>query len=68
MKVGESEYFKKFKREKFGGKDVVVRLNSSQGPQVIKKGEISLRDTSYGVLSLKYYRRGGILRIGLRVR
>jgi len=68
MKVGESEYFKKFKREKFGGKDVVVRLNSSQGPQVIKKGEISLRDTSYGVLSLKYYRRHLADRIASKVR
>ena len=54
---GESEYFKKFKREKSGGKDVIVRFNCSKGPQVIKKGEISFRDTSYGIFSLKYYNR-----------
>ncbi|MCW7079435.1 MAG: hypothetical protein OCU22_09980 [Canidatus Methanoxibalbensis ujae] len=54
---GESEYFKKFKREKSGGKDVIVRHNCSKGPQIIKKGEISLRDTSYGIFSPKYYKR-----------
>jgi hypothetical protein len=65
---GESEYFKKFKREKSGGKDVVVRFNSSQGPQIIKKGEISFRDTSYGVFSLKYYKRHLADRIASKVR
>ncbi len=65
---GESEYFKKFKREKFGGRDVVVRFNSSQGPQVIKKGEISLRDTSYGVFSIEYYKRHLAGRIASKVR
>jgi hypothetical protein len=65
---GESEYFKKFKREKFGGKDVIVRFNRSQGPQVIKKGEISFRDTSYGVFSLKYYKRHLADRIASKVR
>jgi hypothetical protein len=65
---GESEYFKKFKREKFGGKDVVVRFNSCQGPQIIKKGEISLKDISYGVFSIVYYRRHLADRIASNVR
>ena len=64
---GESEYFEKFRNEKFGGKKVVVRFNSSQGHQVIKKGEINLKDTSYGVFSLKYYKRHLAERIADRI-
>ncbi len=65
---GESEYFKKFKREKSGGKDVIVRHNCSKGPQIIKKGEISLRDTSYGIFSLRYYKRHLADRIASKIR
>ncbi|MFO7967014.1 MAG: hypothetical protein R6U44_05385 [Archaeoglobaceae archaeon] len=53
--TGNTTYFQKFVRAEFGGENVPVIFNSQQGPQLIVKGKINVKDTSYGVFSIKNY-------------
>jgi len=52
---GRTDYFEQFVREEFGGSRAVVQFNSSQGPQLIDKGVLNARDSSYGLFSLPSY-------------
>ena len=42
--------------EEFGGPDVTVVFEGSDGPQRMVRGELTLRDTSYGIATPKGYR------------
>ncbi|MFB6076169.1 MAG: hypothetical protein ABEK17_03410 [Candidatus Aenigmatarchaeota archaeon] len=64
---GDTTYFEKFKREKMGGKDVIVQFNSTGGSQLIKKGDLNLQDESYGIFSLKNYKKYVANKAALRI-
>ncbi len=53
--TGNTTYFQKFVKAEFGGENVPVVFNSQQGAQLIVKGKINVRDTTYGVFSIKNY-------------
>ncbi|MFB6088451.1 MAG: hypothetical protein ABEK36_01590 [Candidatus Aenigmatarchaeota archaeon] len=64
---GDTTYFEKFKREKLGGENVIVQFKSTEGSQLIKKGDLTLRDESYGVFSLKNYKKYVANKAALRI-
>ncbi|MFP3909908.1 MAG: hypothetical protein ACOC5L_00020 [Halobacteriota archaeon] len=53
--TGNTTYFPKFVRAEFGGENVPVIFHSQEGPQLIVKSKIKVKDTTYGVFSLKGY-------------
>lgn len=65
---GRTDYFERFVEEKFGGPQVVVQFNRSQGPQLIDKVDLMARDRSYGLFSLEKYRRCLARAVARRVR
>lgn len=64
---GDTTYFEKFVREEFGGPNVTVIFKGPDGPQKIAKGNLALRDTSYGILTVKGYERLLAERIAERI-
>lgn len=53
--TGNTTYFQKFVRAEFGGENVPVIFKSQQGAQLIVKSNIRVKDTTYGVFSIKSY-------------
>lgn len=64
---GETSYFEKFVREEFGGPNVTVIFESSDGPQKIVRGKLTLRDTSYGITTPGGYKNRLAEQIASRV-
>ena len=54
---GSTRYFRDFFMAKFGAPEPVVNFSSTDGPQLVEKGSITVRTSMRGLFSLKASRR-----------
>jgi hypothetical protein len=54
---GSTKYFREFVESNFRASDPVVIFNTTQGPQYLRKSEITIKDELTGVFSMKAQKR-----------
>lgn len=54
---GSTKYFREFVQSNFGAQDPVVMFNTTQGPQYLRKSELTIEDSLTGIFSMNAQKR-----------